>query len=116
MGRVPASEVGGNVHEQGGRGHRPVLKPDDVVDRLERRTGLPPAVAQDVELWVEQTLAGSRRVLDLLLVEARAAGVGEHLARTVVDCHQRAVVHVAGPQAVGIARGRVRADDAVVVV
>ena len=116
MRHVASAEVSRHVHEQAGCRHRLVLDADDVVDRLERGARLAPAVAEDVELRVEEVLAGSGRIRDDLLVEARAARVGEDLTGPVVDRHQGSVVHVGGAQAVDVARGRIRPDYAVVVI
>ena len=55
--------------------------PVEVVERLERRSGLAPAVGQDVELGLELLVALGR--------VARAADVGEDLAGLVVDGRRR---------------------------
>ena len=57
--REPPAEVGHDVHEHRRRGHRPVVDADRVVDRLDRRSGLAPAVGQDVELGLELRVAGA---------------------------------------------------------
>ena len=92
-------EVGHDVHEHRRRGHRPVVDPDRVVDRLDRRSGLAPAVGQDVELGLERRVAGAG--------VAGRADVGEDLAGPVVDHGRRAVVDVLAlevlePAAVGL--------------
>ena len=86
VGVKPPPEVGHDVHEHRRRGHRPVVDPDRVVDRLDRRSGLAPAVRQDVELGLELGVAGAR--------VAGRADVREDLAGPVVDHRGRAVVDV----------------------
>ena len=96
LGRIPGlgarrGEVGDDVHEHRGRRHGAVLDAHEVHERLDRRPGLPPAVAQDVELRLE--LLGAPRGV------RRGPGVGEHLARAVVDDAARRVVDVVPAQA-----------------
>ncbi len=69
---------------------------------------------EGVVLGVEVVLAGLGRVLDRLLVEARAAGIGKDLSGAVVEGDEHAVVDVPGLQAV-LARGAWADDPGVVV-
>ena len=87
VGRVAAPEVRADVHQHRAGGDGLVVDADRVVERLERRSGLAIAVADDVELRLEVLLA--RRG-----VVVRAADVGDQLAGLVVDRHERAVVEV----------------------
>ncbi len=92
LGRHEAvAEVRRDVHEHRRSGQGLVIDADQVVDRLDRRTRLAPAVGQDVELGLELPVA-LRRV-------ARAADVGEDLARAVVDDARGGVVDVVAAQA-----------------
>ena len=84
---VAAAEIRRDVHEHRRRGDRAVLEADDVVDRLERGTGLAPPVGEHVELGLEQFRLGRR-------VVGRGADVGQDLAGPVVDRDERAVVDV----------------------
>ena len=65
--------------------------PISVVDRLDRRPGLAPAVGQDVELGLELLVALGR--------VAGRADVGQDLAGPVVDDRGRGVVDVVAAQA-----------------
>ena len=116
MGRVPAAHVGGYVHEQRRCGHGLILETDHVVDRLERRTRLTVAVAQNIELRIEQILPRVSRVRHGLLIKPGAARVGEYLTSSVVDRYQGPVVHVGGAQTGGQTGRWVRPYDSVVVV
>src|SRR4029079_1776090 len=71
------AEVRDDVHEQRRGGHASVLDADRVVDRLDRRPRLAPAVGENVELRLELAVPG-RRV-------ARRTGIREDLAGPVVD-------------------------------
>ncbi len=53
----PAAEVRRDVHEHRRGGHLLVVDADRVVERLDRRPGLPPAIRQDVELRLELLVA-----------------------------------------------------------
>jgi hypothetical protein len=75
--RVAAAEVRDDVHEHRAGSQRLVVDADGVVDRLDRRPRLPPAVGQDVELGLE-LLGALRRI-------AGAPDVGQDLARPVVE-------------------------------
>ena len=86
-----ATEVGGDVHEHRRRRQGLVIDADGVVDRLDRRAGLAPAVGKDVELGLE-LLAALGRV-------ARRTHVGEDLTGPVVDHAGRCVVDVVTAQA-----------------
>ena len=56
LGRIAATEVGADVHQHRARGDRLVVDADRVVERLERRTGLAIALADDVVLRLEVVL------------------------------------------------------------
>ena len=73
-------EVREDVHEHRGGGHGLVVDADRVVDRLDRRSGLAPAIGEHVELRLEalRTLGGV----------AGASGVGQDLAGPVIH-HRR---------------------------
>ena len=83
-------EVRRDVHEHRGRGERLVVDADGVVDRLDRRTRLAPAVGKDVELGLELLVALGR--------VAGRADVGEDVAGPVVDDRARRVVDVVAAQ------------------
>ena len=91
VGMKPPPKFGRDVHEHRGGRQRAVVDADRVVDRLDRRPGLAPAVGHDVELGLE-LLVALRRV-------AGAADVGEDLAGPVVDDAGRGVVDVVPAQA-----------------
>ncbi len=86
-----ATEVRGDVHEHGGGGQRLVIDADQVVDRLDGRSRLAPAVGQDVELGLELLVALGR--------VARRADIGEDLAGAVVHHRACGVVDVVAAQA-----------------
>ena len=60
IGHEAATEVRRDVHEHRRGGQRLVVDADRVVDRLDRRAGLAPAVGQDVELGLELLVALGR--------------------------------------------------------
>ena len=59
--RVAATEVGADVHQHRAGGDRLVVDADRVVERLERRTGLAIALADDVVLRLERSACSRSR-------------------------------------------------------
>src|SRR6185369_1852271 len=86
--------LGRDVEQEAAGGQAVGVEGARVNDRLERRAGLARAVAGGVVLRLEL------RALQLVLVVAGAAGVGEDVAGPVVERDERAVVEVLAPEGV----------------